>query len=376
MPIETIHNPVRFVMLGGFLGAGKTTALLRLARHYSARGLRVGVITNDQAEGLVDTQAFQSAGFPTEEIPSGCFCCHFEKLLEASGRLEGSIAPDILLAEPVGSCTDLVNAVIAPLKALYRDRFTVAPYAVLADPERVLESLSGTGPAGFSRKVTYLYTMQQNEADIIALNKVDRLSAAELERVMALLRRNFPRASHLPVSALTGAGFDALIAAIDRDEEPGLHPANVDYARYTEGEVALGWLNARVRFSSSDAWDGDAMLEELGRRIHGGLLAVGAEVAHFKMRMKDRDGREAAVHSTNNREACEVRMRIGGPVTACDVVINVRAEAEPASIGRAVLETLAALAVERGLAHEVVQCETFAPGAPVPPPASRLTVRL
>ena len=32
-------SSVRFVMVGGFLGAGKTTTLARLARHYMARGL-------------------------------------------------------------------------------------------------------------------------------------------------------------------------------------------------------------------------------------------------------------------------------------------------------------------------------------------------
>ena len=46
---------LRFVLIGGFLGAGKTTALARLARHYRQRGQRVGLITNDQAQNLVDT---------------------------------------------------------------------------------------------------------------------------------------------------------------------------------------------------------------------------------------------------------------------------------------------------------------------------------
>ena len=44
-----------YVMVGGFLGAGKTTAMLRLAEHLTQRGQRVGLITNDQSQGLVDT---------------------------------------------------------------------------------------------------------------------------------------------------------------------------------------------------------------------------------------------------------------------------------------------------------------------------------
>ena len=107
----------RFILLGGFLGAGKTTALLRLARTYAGQGLRVGVITNDQADDLVDTGTFRAAGYETEEVPRGCFCCRFDALLEAAGRLD---APDVLLAEPVGSCTDIVATVIRPLEQAYR----------------------------------------------------------------------------------------------------------------------------------------------------------------------------------------------------------------------------------------------------------------
>ncbi|MEK6238904.1 MAG: CobW-like GTP-binding protein, partial [Planctomycetales bacterium] len=46
----------RFLMIGGFLGAGKTTAISRLAHLLIDQGLQVGVVTNDQAEALVDTE--------------------------------------------------------------------------------------------------------------------------------------------------------------------------------------------------------------------------------------------------------------------------------------------------------------------------------
>ena len=39
--------------------------------------IRVGLITNDQSTGLVDTTLLDAHGFPTEEIPGGCFCCKF-----------------------------------------------------------------------------------------------------------------------------------------------------------------------------------------------------------------------------------------------------------------------------------------------------------
>src|SRR5690242_7877505 len=57
-------SKARYVMIGGFLGAGKTTAILKLAEHLTHNGLRVGLITNDQSFGLVDTAMLNSHGFP------------------------------------------------------------------------------------------------------------------------------------------------------------------------------------------------------------------------------------------------------------------------------------------------------------------------
>src|SRR5882757_417363 len=96
-----------YIMVGGFLGAGKTTAMLRLAEHLTSHGRRVGLITNDQSHGLVDTSIVTAKGYPVEEITGGCFCCRFNSLTDAAERLTTRVMPDVFLAEPVGSCTDL-----------------------------------------------------------------------------------------------------------------------------------------------------------------------------------------------------------------------------------------------------------------------------
>ena len=126
----------RYLMIGGFLGAGKTTAVARLARRLTDQGRRVGLICNDQSSGLVDTALLRSKGFSVEEIAGGCFCCRFNSLLEAAGKLTRETRPDVFVAEPVGSCTDLVATVSYPLRRIYGDRFTIAPLSVLVDPER------------------------------------------------------------------------------------------------------------------------------------------------------------------------------------------------------------------------------------------------
>ena len=132
------RGKARYIMIGGFLGAGKTTAVGKLAARLTGQGLRVGLITNDQGRNLVDTAMLRSQGFATEEIPGGCFCCRFNSLVEAAQQLTERSRPEVFIAEPVGSCTDLVATVTYPLRRLYGEDFTVAPVSVLVDPIRAL----------------------------------------------------------------------------------------------------------------------------------------------------------------------------------------------------------------------------------------------
>src|SRR6185436_8142602 len=172
-----------YVMVGGFLGAGKTTALLRLAEHFTAQGRRVGLITNDQSQGLVDTSLVTAKGYPVREITGGCFCCRFNSLTEAAERLTREARPDVFLAEPVGSCTDLRATVQYPLRRMYGDDYRVAPLSVLVDPKRAARILGLEPGPGFSSKVLYVYEKQLEEADIIVINKSDLLDSRQRERL-------------------------------------------------------------------------------------------------------------------------------------------------------------------------------------------------
>ena len=150
----------RYIMIGGFLGAGKTTAVGKLAERLSAQGLRVGLITNDQGRNLVDTAMLRSQGFATEEIPGGCFCCRFNSLVDAATRLTEQSRLEVFIAEPVGSCTDLVATVTYPLRRLYGNSFTVAPVSVLVDPIRAARVFALEKGGSFSEKVLYTVVPQ------------------------------------------------------------------------------------------------------------------------------------------------------------------------------------------------------------------------
>src|SRR5687767_12206658 len=118
-PETPASPPIRFVLLGGFLGSGKTTTIARLARHYRAAGRNVAIITNDKAADLVDTLNLRGQGFNVGELPGVCFCGNVDELVRMVDALGLAARPDVVLAEPVGSCLDLVATVIRPLQQAF-----------------------------------------------------------------------------------------------------------------------------------------------------------------------------------------------------------------------------------------------------------------
>lgn len=357
-------------MIGGFLGAGKTTAMGRLARHLTARGLRVGLITNDQAGGLVDTRLMRSQGFATEEIAGGCFCCRFNTLVEAAAKLSDAAKPDVFIAEPVGSCTDLVATVTYPLRRMYGADFSIAPLSVLVDPQRARRVLGLSDAPGFSSKVTYIYKKQLEEADVIVINKTDLLAADELAALTAALQKEYPHAQVTPVSTRHEQGLEPWFDILLHQTQGARSPMQVDYQVYAEGEALLGWLNATVSLRADDEFDANRFLQALASALHQRLNHAGAEVAHLKMTFSPDDGIAGEIASVNlvrNDNVPETGMALDEPSTGGQLILNLRAEADPETLARHVREALAeTTAATAGLVATLDHEEHFRPGKPVP----------
>ena len=358
----------RYIMIGGFLGAGKTTAILKLAEHLAASGQRVGLITNDQSVGLVDTAMLASHGFPVEEITGGCFCCRFNSLVDAADKLAEAARPEVFVAEPVGSCTDLKATVSYPLRRMYGDDYTVAPLSVLVDPVRALRVLGVEPGKAFSEKVLYVYDRQLEEAEIIVINKVDVLAPDRLLRLRDALRTRYPKAEIMEVSARTGQGLDEWFARVADAEQQGGAAMEVDYEVYADGEALLGWLNATVRFVAETAVDGNEALTYLARQLGERLASAGAEVAHLKMTLSPERGNDIAViNLTASDNAAELSHRLQGPLDAGELIVNLRAEADPELLKDLVTAALADVGGRfAGVRLEVEHLEHFRPGKPQP----------
>lgn len=357
----------RYIMIGGFLGAGKTTAVGRLARQFTDRGLRVGLITNDQGRELVDTLTLRAQGFETAEIIGGCFCCRFNSLVEASQKLSAQTRPDVFIAEPVGSCTDLVATVTYPLRRLYGNDFTVAPVSVLVDPVRALRVLGVERGGGFSEKVAYIYAKQLEEADLIVINKSDLLDAARLEALRKALAAKFPRKEILAVSARNGANLDAWFARLASETQTARTAMEVDYDIYADGEALMGWLNCTVQLTAARLFDADSLLQQLAGEIQKGLQAQQAEIAHLKMTFSTDGGHVAVANLVRNDFVPEMSLKLGEPVKGGELIINLRAEAPPDVLAATVKESVPAVAARFAtLQAKLDHLEHFRPGRPNP----------
>lgn len=358
-----------YIMIGGFLGAGKSTSVLRLAEYLRQRGRRVGLITNDQGAGLVDTELVRWKGFAVEEIADGCFCCRFDSLIDAAKNLSRDTTPDVFIAEPVGSCTDLVAAVTLPLKEIYGDDFRVAPLSVLVDPIRAMQVLGVDGEDRFSSTVEYIYLKQLEEGHAIVINKRDILTEAQLDRLVRALEERFPGARIFTVSARTGDGLDEWFDWMTTNEQPAGEAMELDYNLYAEGESLLGWLNASARVIGRRPFDGKQLMMFIAREIHSNLVDMGYEVAHLKMALSDgdRDRELAVLNLVRNDFEPEIIVSNLQPLTQGRLTVNIRAEAPPEWLRKVTLDAIEKrTGTYESLSIDVEQIVNFRPPRPQP----------
>lgn len=359
----------RIACIGGFLGSGKTTAILRAARNLAGRGMKVGIITNDQGHELVDTALVLGKGFHAEEIGGGCFCCRFQDFVINARRLLEQAEAQIILAEAVGSCTDLSATVCQRLRRYHASQFSVAPLTVMVDPVRVREMLNRFSP--FNEEVRYLFGKQLSEADHIVLTKADLFSEPELK----ILREKISElVGDLPMhamSARTGSGVTEWLKLIEQEEGEvrKLEPDKfeLDYDRYGEAEAALGWLNANFDLASDRAFRPAELTQALFLKIQEACQTKALGIAHLKAMIATSEGSAwIALTGTEGTPAFDERSQLPACREA-SMIINARVCAPPAELEHMVRDCLLAITSTRSIAAEQRHMEAFSPAPPKRP---------
>lgn len=170
MPAVIKNVPTNII--SGFLGVGKTTAILNLfAQKPDAE--KWAVLVNEFGKVGIDGRVYQSHGIAVKEIPGGCMCCAQGLPLQvAVNRLLRETRPDRLLIESSG-----VGHPAGVLKTLggegFQDVLKLKAGICLIDPEHLLLSDYRANP---------LFKEQLQYADVLVANKTDMASA---EAIMA-----------------------------------------------------------------------------------------------------------------------------------------------------------------------------------------------
>jgi Ni2+-binding GTPase involved in maturation of urease and hydrogenase len=327
----------KLVLIGGFLGSGKTTLMKKASEILAAQGKPVGLITNDQAPDLVDTAILTGCGVAVNEVSGSCFCCNFNGFMDAVEHLMRRNA-EVILAEPVGSCTDLSATIMQPVKDSYTE-ISTAPLTVLADPERMKE-LHGLKPSLMHINALYILGRQLEEADFIILNKADTLTGPETQELIRILEKNYPGKPVRTISGKTGAGVVEWLRFTMDTNPSGTRIAEIDYDRYAEGEAVLGWLNALVDLEPSEnAGSCRDYAGKLMERLHTGFKKRGSEIGHVKLLIRS-GGKECTANLT----------RLGGKISItgepafnggkAQLILNARVQMPPSELETLVRDVL------------------------------------
>jgi G3E family GTPase len=200
---------VKIVQIAGFLGSGKTTALIKLAKELSEEGRKTAIVVNDIGDVAVDGKFLEDYGLKAKEIANGCICCQVSgSFAETISLLHRSFDPEILIVEPTGVASpEAIKRVAEYAEADSSLRIRHAPVVTLVDSTRIDLLL---------KAVRNLVERQIREADVIGINKIDAAKDDMIEKSEEFARSLNNKATILRISGKTGQGISEIVSIITK----------------------------------------------------------------------------------------------------------------------------------------------------------------
>lgn len=181
---------MKVLVIGGFLGSGKTSTIIRLGKELSAQGNKVAVIVNEIGEIGIDGDVISKYGLDTTELTSGCICCSLKVNMKTTiSLLMKDFQPDILLIEPTGIAFPQV--IKNEINLMDLKGTVVAPLVTLIDGSRFKQLM---------KEVKHFSMRQIIDADILGINKVDLMEPLQISIVEASVQQLNPKARVIQLS--------------------------------------------------------------------------------------------------------------------------------------------------------------------------------
>lgn len=182
---------MKILVVGGFLGSGKTSTIIRLGKEFSAAGQKVAVIVNEIGEVGIDGDVISKYGLDMTELTSGCICCSLKVNMKTTLTiLKKDYNPDIILIEPTGIA--FPHIIKNEIGLMDLKDTTIQPLVTLIDGSRFKQLM----------KEAKNFAMRQIiDAEILGINKIDLIDEIRIPIIQASVQQLNPTAKVILLSA-------------------------------------------------------------------------------------------------------------------------------------------------------------------------------
>jgi G3E family GTPase len=193
------------LLISGFLGSGKTTMVLSTIEEIIKRKhKKVVVIVNDFGKIGIDGKVMEKYGLKVREMPSGCICCTLgSDLLTTLRDVAEAFKPDLVVIEPTGVADP--EAIHGTLKLYVGPPVESTRIVIIVDAERYQV---------IARALERPLKNQLKAADVIIINKMDRVKPEALEDIERSIREQGLKTLIIPASATDGTNLDKVVEAM------------------------------------------------------------------------------------------------------------------------------------------------------------------
>ena len=176
---------MKILLLSGFLGSGKTSALLQMAADMVKKsgkdGTSVMIIENEIGEVGVDDKVLRAQGLEVKELFAGCACCTGgADLLNDIRTIQKEVDPAWLIIEATG--------------VAYPKQIKDSVESAFHIPVKILALADAARWKRLHSYMSQLIESQVDTADCILLNKVDLVDEAAADAILEELRGYNPNA--------------------------------------------------------------------------------------------------------------------------------------------------------------------------------------
>lgn len=345
-------------LLSGFLGSGKTTAIQHACNELIKKQKKVGVITNDQGISLVDGDFFEHLNIPNRQVVNGCFCCNYNDLDNSIQSLIEANQPDIIFAESVGSCTDIVATVLKPLFH-YRPE-TQVTFSTFADV-RLLKILLEENSSAFDESVRYIYFKQLEEAGIIVISKIDLIDNESLQEIKQLVEKKYGDKILLYQNSFDEKNIQQWLHVLENKPFATPSSLSIDYDIYGEGEAKLAWHDQQLEVHSTNynaiqaATD---LMKMISQKIHLNKYPIG----HLKFLLNG-EKKISFTYAAQEELLNTIENKKNNTAT---LLINARVQTSPERLSHIISEAIKETEIKFNCKIAVSSIASFQPGFPNP----------